>query len=310
MLLWSAVFIISLFALIKGSDYFTNSAEEIGLWLGVHPFTVGVTIVALGTSLPELASSIAAVAKGASEIVAGNVVGSNIANILLVLGVAAIIARRIKITFSITHIDLPFLVASTFMLYLTMADGLFDLFDAVLFLIGLAAFIGYNLKKQRYGDLAGDEKSSTAASQTKNFVILLISVFFIYLGAKYTIDSILQLARILEIKSEVIAVSIVALGTSLPELAVSITAARKGNADMAVGNVLGSNIFNAFAVMGIPALLGPLTVTPDILNLALPIMVISTFLFYVICHDNEVSLWEGILLLLFYVFFIGKLFVT
>ena len=307
-LIWIAVFIVSLSVLIKASDYFTSSAEKIGIFFGIPAFIIGSTIVAFGTSLPELVTSVVAVIKNSSEIVAGNVVGSNIANIFLVLGLVAIINKRITIHFNIIHIDLPFLIGSSFLLALSIWDGLFGRFDTLLFLSALTVFIWYTMTKREKKKEDPEEAVKNKGIIIKALIILAVSCLFIYLGAKYTIEAVIKLAEVFNVNKEIIAVSAVALGTSLPEVMVSLSAARKGNAEMAVGNILGSNIFNSFAVMGISALFGPLVIPASILTFALPVMVIATILFYVICHDNKVSLWEGWMLIIFYVFFIGKLF--
>lgn len=307
-LIWLAVFALSLLILIKASDYFTSAAEKIGVFFGIPTFIIGATIVAFGTSLPELVTSLIAVFNNSSEIVAANVIGSNITNILLVLGIVTITCGKIKINFNIIHIDLPFLIGSSFLLAIAIWDGQFDLFDTFLFLSALTVFIWYTMTKREKQERNHEDSENEKKIIVKALVTLVLSCLFIYLGARYTIESVIKLAEILKVEKEIIAVSAIALGTSLPEVMVSLSAARKGNAEMAVGNILGSNIFNSFAVMGIPALFGTLVIPASILTFALPVMIIASILFYVICNDNEVSLWEGWMLIIFYVFFIGKLF--
>ena len=138
-------------------------------------------------------------------------------------------------------------------------------------------------------------------------IMLIISAFFIYIGAKFTVDSLVVIAGLFNIGSEIIAVSALALGTSLPELMVSVQAARNGKPEIAVGNILGSSIFNALGVMGIAGLFGVLPISSSILTFALPMMLIATLLYYFITEDNEITKWEGWFLILFYIFFIGKL---
>ncbi|MGD9201751.1 MAG: calcium/sodium antiporter [Chitinispirillia bacterium] len=307
---WSIVFIISLFTLIKSSDFFTGSAEKIGLFFGIPAFVVGATIVAFGTSLPELVTSILAVLSNSSEIVIGNVLGSNIANIFLVLGIAAIISKKIEIKHAIVHVDLPFLVGSTFLLAVTVWDKSFNLPEAILFIIGLFIYIQYSTEKSlKKGVNKGNEELHKKGQiPVLDILILVLSGVFIFFGAKYTIESVIRLSKILSIQKEIIAVSAVALGTSLPELAVTVVSAKKGKSEMALGNVIGSNLFNTFAVMGIPALIGPLVIPASIITFVLPMLIISVVLFYVICQDNEVTIWEGWLLILFYLVFSGKLF--
>lgn len=299
---WIFILIVSLFTLIKASDYFTTSAEKIGIFFGIPSFIIGVTAVAFGTSMPELVSSIFAVIKKSPEIVAGNVVGSNICNIFLVLGLSAVISKKIKLKHEIMHVDLPFLIGSSFILAIFISDGIFNLAEAIISILGMILYLSYSASARRYKIEERGDKI------WKSFAIFIISAFFIYLGAKYTIKSVIQISEILHIGKEIIAVSIVALGTSLPELMVSLMAAKKGFSEIAVGNILGSNIFNTFAVMGIPALIMPFSIPKSIITIALPLMIIATLLFALITYDKEITRWEGYLLLIFYAIFIAKMF--
>lgn len=311
LLVWIIIFLASLLVLIKASDYFTDSAEKIGLYFGLPAFIVGVTIVAIGTSLPELISSIFAVLKNSSEIVVGNVIGSNITNIFLILGIAAIMGRKIKITHELIHVDLPLLVGSAFLLAVTIWDGVFTLPEAILCIGGVVLYLLYTLNgTMKNKDTKKEMKAKLKKEKLdwKILIILIVSAFFIYMGARYTIESVIKLSEILSIGKEIIAISVVALGTSLPELMVTISAARKGRSEMAVGNILGSNIFNSLAVMGIPALIGTLIIPQSILTFGLPMMLIATLLYFFITQDKEITKWEGWLLIIFYVFFIGKIF--
>ncbi len=313
-LFWTGVFIISLIVLVKSSDYFTESAEKIGLHFKLPSFIVGVSIVAIGTSLPELVSSLIAVFEHSSEIVVGNVVGSNIANIFLILGITAIISRRkLKIEYELIHVDLPLLIGSALLFSMMIMDGKFTLIEAILSILGLMVYLVYTVsfqEKKESKTIKKEVKSQIEKEKLglKVWIILLASGFFIYVGAKYTVDSVIQLSLLLNIGKEIIAVSAVALGTSLPELFVSISAIKKGNIGIAVGNVLGSNIFNTFAVMGIPALFGVLKVPPTLIDFGLPMMIIATFMYYFITQDNEITTWEGWMLIIFYIFFIAKTF--
>lgn len=310
---WIVIFIISLYILIRASAYFTNAAAKIGLAFGIPDFVVGLTIVAIGTSLPELISSIFAVLHNSSEIVIGNVVGSNITNIFLIVGVTAIAAKKLKITYELVHIDLPLLMGTALFLTITVWDGRFSLFEALLCLIGLVV---YFLHAMTVGNKENGVKTSPKTGKpmekksirAKTFIVLIISSFFIYLGGRYTVEAVIELSQIINIGKEIIAASAVAFGTSLPELVVSITTARQGKPEIAIGNVLGSNVFNALAVMGIPALIGSLVIPQHIITFALPMMVIASLLFFFMTQDKEISQWEGWLLLIFYVFYIGGLF--
>lgn len=312
LLLWIVIFVVALFVLIKSSDYFTNSAEKIGLALRISPFIVGVTIVALGTSFPELISSVFAVINNSSEIVIGNVVGSNITNIFLVLGFAAIFAKKsLKVDRGLIHVDLPLLFGSAVFLVISCWDQNFTIPEAILGLVLAGVYLHSTARLQKADPQTKKEvkkKIKRKKPRGKTILILLVSLIFIFLSAKYTIDSVIKLSEILQIGTEIIAMSAVALGTSLPELFVSITAARKGNAEMAIGNVLGSNIFNTLAVMGIPALIGTLTIPFNMLTFGLPVMFIATMVYFFTTQDQSVTKWEGWMLIILYLIFIGKLF--
>jgi len=308
MFLWISIFVVSMFVLLKAADYFTDSAEKIGLYFGLSPFIIGVTIVAIGTSLPELISSIVAVLNGSSEIVVGNVIGSNITNIFLVLAVAAIAGKKLKISYELVHVDLPMLLSSAFLLALTIWDGVFTFPEAILCIAGIVLYSLYTISSEARQEDKEVEKEIKKIHKMdyKTILVLLGSSFFVFIGAKYTIDSVIELSKIFAIGTEIIAITVVALGTSLPELVVTYSAAKKGNSEMAIGNVLGSNIFNTFGVMGFSALFGNLVIPESILIFGLPVMLIATFLYFFITHDKEITRWEGWILLLFYVFFIGK----
>ena len=311
---WILIFILSLAVLIKASDYFTQSAEQIGLNLGIPQYVIGVTIVSIGTSLPELISSVLAVTKGVPEVVAGNVVGSNIANIFLILACGAIFSKqRLRVEKSLLPVDLPLLIGSALFLGITVYDDHeFTFGEAVLFLIANVVFIAYNVFENRQrGNRKVDElnqRKTFNGEIGKQLLILVISGVFIYFGAKYTIDSIIKISEILQIATGVIAVTAVALGTSLPELAVTYSAARKGNGGIVIGNVLGSNVFNTFMVMGIPGLMATLPFPASLINPGLIIMIVATALFLVVTVDREISRWEGMFFVLIYIYFIGKSF--
>jgi len=297
------LFILSLAVLLKAADWFIDSAEEIGLSLGISPFIIGVTIIAFGTSLPELATSLASVFNGASEIVIGNVVGSNITNIALVLGLTVVVSKEIKLHNQIWHVDMPFLISSSFLMWFLVRDANVSIFEAIIFLGSLALFLIYSLKSDE-----GDEDQFRKKVSWKSYAWLVVGGALVWLGAKYTIDAITNLSLLMGISNEIIALSMVALGTSLPEVIVSIGAAKKGKTSIAVGNVLGSNIFNTFAVMGIPAFFGKLVIPQSVLDFSLPLMVALTILFAVMTISRRITRWEGIILLIFYVFYMVELF--
>lgn len=288
--------------LVYASDRFIEAAESIGLNFGISPFVIGVTIVAFGTSLPELATSIAAVYSGSSSIVIGNVIGSNITNILLVLGLTAFVGKDILLDTDVMDVDMPLLLVSSFFLVFVISDLHVSWFEAALFLIGLGIFLYNSIGS------SSDEHSEKVKVGGNTYVILILSAIFVFLGAKYTIDAISNISLALGVGEDVIALTAVALGTSLPEVMVSVAAARRGKHAIAVGNVLGSNLFNTYAVTSIPAFIGTLEIPPDTLNFSAPFMVFVTLMFAFMCMTKRISKWEGIMLLLLYAFFLGETF--
>ena len=305
LLLYFGIFIVSLATLLKASNWFVDSAESIGLSLGISPFIIGVTIVAFGTSLPELATSIASVYAGESEIVVGNVIGSNITNIALVLGLTAVVVKNIEMESDLWLIDMTFLWASAFLLWFVLQDLSLSAFECLLLLLGLALFLVYSFKSNTTAAAAAEKHPR---AQSKHYALLLVGGGLVYLGADYTIFAIIKISTILQVPSKLIALSAVAIGTSLPEVVVSLSAARRGKASIAIGNVLGSNVFNTFIVMGVPGLLGQLEIPADITAFYLPLMIAMTVLFGVMSFDRVITRWEGWILLLFYILFLGQIF--
>ncbi len=293
------IFLASLTLLLVASDKFVERAENIGLAFGIPSFIIGVTIVAIGTSLPELATSLAAVYSGTSEIVLGNVVGSNITNILLVIGATAVVGKGIKLDYDVMNSEMTKLLASAFFLYFMLLDGKLSVLECVIMLLALVIFLANSFS------IKNDTEEENPPLKVMDFGILAIAAIFIFLGAKYTIYGLENIASLLSVPPHIIAITVVALGTSLPEIVVSITAAKKGKHAMAVGNVLGSNIFNTYAVMGICGLVADLSIPPDAIPQNIPFMIAITILFAVSCMTKHITKYEGWLFLLLYVFFIG-----
>ncbi len=292
---------VSLAVLLFSSDKFIDSAERLGLSFGISPFIIGVTIVAFGTSLPELATSIASVVSGSSEIVIGNVIGSNITNILLVLGLTAVIGKDFKLDFNVMDVDMPLLLMSAIILYFIAGDMEFSLMEAGLCLGALAIFLINSTQGQK-SDIADRPQTNPT-----DFLWVALGAIGVFAGAHYTIYAIENISSILQISPDLIALTVVALGTSLPEVVVSIAAARKGKHAIAVGNVLGSNIFNTYAVMGIPRFFGELTINSEIVAFGLPFMIAVTVIFALVTFSNRITRWEGAMLILFYIYYIIQL---
>lgn len=299
-----AILVLSLAALIKGADWFTEGAESIGLRFGIPSFVVGVTIVSIGTSLPELASSISAVLQGTSELVLGNVTGSNIANILFVLGLGAIVSKGIKMDWDISKVDLPILFGATFLLALTIIDGVFGWIEAAIFLLFFVMYMHYSFSGKR-----NKIAIETHYKGSKAILALGGGLVLVIIGAKFLVDAVVELSLLAGISVAIISTSVVAFGTSVPEAVVTIVAALKGKKEIAVGNIVGSNIFNILFIMGIAGLVGPLAVDTMLLSYGLPALFAATFMLWFVVQDKEITIYEGATLLILYCFFIAKLFI-
>lgn len=316
-LLWSLIFVASLALLSFSADKFTDNSEKLGLSLGIPQFIIGISIVALGTSLPELITSVYSNITGVSSLVASNVVGSNIANTLLVMGVAAMWVRKIKVEKNLIKLDLPILVAVTAILIMSLLDGVFTIFEAIVMLLTYVVYLSYNFSEHRRSMVEKAEEAIDKVVHPKKrdleptvLLYIFLAAIGIFIGAKFTVDAITQISTVLKIPVSIISITALAIGTSLPELVVGIMAARKGNFEMVIGNVLGSNIFNATLVMAVPTFLGPLNVTQDVITVAIPFLIIATLLLTFSGIERKVFSYEGALYCILYVVFMGQLFST
>lgn len=313
MLMWSLIFIASLTLLIIAANYFTDYSAKLGLVLKISPFVIGVTIVAIGTSIPELVTSLFAMAKGEPGFIVGNVVGSNIANILLIIGISALIVRSLQMERSLIELDLPLLSASTMILVVMIMDGTFSFSEAILSLIGFVIYTIYNFSTQMQHKLEIASATIKEAVAGEKFTWKIPAFIIggcagIYFGADWTIKSVIELSKLLNLDTSIIAITAVAAGTSLPELAVSISAAHKGQFEISIGNILGSNIFNGFVVMGIPALFQDLPIPEAVLKTGLPFLIGTTILFVFSGIGKKIYNFEGAMYILIYILFLGNLF--
>jgi cation:H+ antiporter len=299
------IFVAALTGLLFSARFFTSAAEQIGAYLRMPSFVIGVLIVGVGTSLPELISSVLSVKQQVSEIVPGNIIGANITNLLLITGLVSYLnGREISLSKSYIFIDLHYLVGAAVMFVTIAYDGKIQALEAA---IGLLAYVVYTLFliKENAEDAPGAAVAG-AGMPWKSIAMLLVSGIGIYLGADYTVSSISAIAAALLIPPSVIALTVLSLGTTLPELAVNISAIRSGKAEMAIGNVLGSCIFNAMVVPGVAAWFGAIDVPPVLLGFSLPFMLGAVLFFYLLTQDKKLSRWEGILFMLIYGLFLIK----
>ncbi len=326
LLVWGLVFIVALVVMVKGADWLIISAEKIGLSFGLSPFIVGVTIVGVGTSLPELISSSIAVWQGVAEVAVANAVGSNIANILLIVGVAAVIGRQLTVSKSLIDLDLPLLAITTVLLLGILADRQITFGESLLLLITYGIYLAYTVIHKESEEPGIErpilsvraEKMKQAAIVAEkrrrpklvplDFVMLVVGIIGLVFGAKYLIDALTNLSMILNIATGVIAITAVAIGTSLPELLVSAKAALKNKPEVALGNIFGSNIFNALVVVGLPGLFRTLPVDDQTFLIGVPALALATLLFVISGISRRVHIWEGAFYLILYILFIVKLF--
>lgn len=307
-----AAFAIGLAILLVAAHYFTAAAERIGLALGMSAFVVGVFIVSIGTSLPELVASLLSVQAGTSEIVSGNVLGANAANLLLILGAVSIAvpAGRIDLGEQYLAIDLHFLLGSILLLGTAMMDGAITPIEGWLLLAGYGVYVAYLMAEGRTAT-ADAAHTAQLPAQSRRFTvdvgILVVGGVAIYVGGDRTVTALESLAAVLEISPAIASVTILALGTTLPELVISTAAARRGLASLAVGNILGSCIFNTLAVSGAAAASGGVDVPSTLLTFALPFVAASSLLFYLLTQDKRISRWEGMLFLVLFLLFMSKM---
>ncbi len=310
------LFLAGLITLIIGADLLVRDASRLAAAFGVSPLVIGLTIVAIGTASPEIAVSLQAAAVGQGDLTLGNVLGSNIFNILFILGITSI-AAPIVIAEQLIRKDAPIMLGVSLLTLALAMDGNLDLMDGLLLLIGLVVYTVFALKQSRaeskavqkeYAQEFAQKEPRTTRNTILNIVFILIGLGLLVLGSNWLVDSAVQIAKVLGVSELVIGLTIVAVGTSLPEVATSVIAALKKESDIAVGNAVGSNIFNLLGVLGIGALVAPdgIVVASSVLQFDLPVMVfvalVTLPVFYI---DNRISRLEGGLLLLYYVIYMA-----
>lgn len=256
--------ILGFVLLIKGADIFVEGASKLASKLNIPPIVIGLTIVAFGTSAPEAAISITSALSGNVDLAVGNIIGSNIMNVLLILGISGCIAR-LKVNNNTYRYEIPFVMIITLvLLILGKFGGTINLIDGVILWILFIMFLYYLYRLVKKGDdVPLDEIEELDEKDTilRLFVMLILGMAAIVFGSNLTIDSATNIAESLGISQRLIGLTIIAFGTSLPELVTSMTAAWKGKSDLAVGNIIGSNIFNILFVLGTTALVSPVAIT-------------------------------------------------
>ena len=295
--------IIGFVLLIKGADFFVEGASAVAAKLGVPELVIGLTIVAIGTSAPEAAVSISAALKGNNGISIGNVVGSNILNILLILGLTAVITT-LTVKKSVIKVDIPVMIASTIAMILWgMLGGELSKFTGVVFLVTLIVYMVYLVS---YARRSGADDDAEEVKDIKNWLIpifILGGVAAIILGSNVAVEGASGIAKTFGVSDRVIGLTIVAFGTSLPELVTSVTAARKGHADIAIGNIVGSNLFNILFILGMTSLIIDLPYLSEGANFVIDgfVMLAAALLLYIlVLPKKKLTRAGGIIMLLGY----------
>ena len=279
LLLPSLLLIIGLALLVWSSDIFIDGAASTAKHLSISPLVIGVVVLGFGTSMPEVVVAVLASLDNSPGLAVGNAVGSNIANIGLVLGFTALIAP-IVVKSSILKRELPVLLAISIGAYLLVLDGHLGFFDGIILVIALIAVMGWMIKANKALDpkdpLADDTQHELdempELSKNKALLFLIAGLVILMVSAKMMVSGAVDIAHYFEVPEVVIGLTIIAIGTSLPELAAAISAARKNEADLMIGNIVGSNLFNILAVLAVPALLAPSILDSSVLYLDMPIM--------------------------------------
>lgn len=284
--------------LVKGADWFVGGASSIAARLGIPQLVIGLTIVAMGTSAPEAAVSITAALKGSADITIGNVVGSNIMNVLVILGLAASLTT-ISVATSTIFREIPFMIAVTALLLILGLDGTVTLMDGVILWGAFLVYLGYLFRMARNGE-ADVEEISADRPIWKSALWTVVGLVFIITGSNVAVEAATDIARALGLSERLIGLTIVALGTSLPELFTSVSAAKRGNADIAIGNIVGSNLFNILFVVGTSALVTPIPFATAFRTDAMIAIVTSVLLFVCCLHRSRLSRKSGFTLLASY----------
>lgn len=298
-----------LLLLALGGEGLVRGAARLARSLGVSALVVGLTLVAFGTSAPEAAVTVVAATAGATELAVGNVVGSNIANILLIGGLAALLTP-LAISRSLIRIDGPvMLVTAAALLISAQIRGHITRIEGAVFVAGLVAYTiaTYRLARRDPAPTVQPEPlTGLARWWWYNLLFVLVGIAGVVLGAQLVVSGAGGLARLLDISEHVIGLTIVAIGTSLPELATSVAAARHRQPDIAIGNIVGSNIFNVLFVTGSAAVVKPLTVPTSIAHIDAPLMVAVSVVFYASLYKGgKISRWEGGVFLALYLAYLA-----
>jgi cation:H+ antiporter len=317
MTVWT-FFVAGLVVLVAGAELLVRGASRLSLRHGISPLVIGLTVVAFGTSSPEMAVSVRSGLAGQADIALGNVVGSNIFNVLAVLGLAALIAPLV-VQQQLVRFDVPLVVGLSVVILMMAQDGRIGALDGLLLFGGLIAYTAFLIRQSRreaaavlaeYAKEFGDAAAGWPARLPVQLACIIGGLGLLALGATWLVDSAVSIARALGISDAVVGLTIVAAGTSFPELATSVVAAMRGERDIAVGNVVGSSVFNLLGILGIAALVTPggLSVSPALVNFDIPVMIAVAFACLpIFATGHRIARWEGAVFLGYYAVYAGYL---
>jgi cation:H+ antiporter len=300
------LFLAGIVLLIWGADLLVRGAAHLAALAGISPLMIGLTVVAMGTSAPELAVSLRAVLTGQADVTLGSVIGSNIANVLLILGLAAV-AAPLLVAPRILQREVPTMIAASLLFWLLASDGSIGLLDGALLLVLLGAFLVATVVTAQHTrpvdapEFVRPDRSRTGL--VENLSLVLAGLILLVAGAQWLVDGAVVFARALGVSELMIGLTVVAVGTSLPEIATSVLASLRGEREIAVGNVVGSNILNILGVLGLSAVLTPqpISVPADALAFDLPVLVVAAVACLPIFFNGRmIARWEGALFLAYY----------
>lgn len=306
MILNILIIIVSIVAVIYGADKLTTGSVGIAERMGLPQIVIGLTIVAMGTSMPEFCISLISALKGTSDLAVGNVVGSNIFNSMLIVGCAALVSPMVILPTTVRK-DIPFALVASVVLLLMSMDGEVSRIDAAVLAILFVLFMYFTLRGARVDavELSDDDKKPLPIWKALAFVLFGLAA--LVFGSNFFVDSATEVAGSLGVSDAVIGLTIVAGGTSLPELATSIVAARKGNSGIAIGNVLGSNVFNILFILGATGLVTPLRLE-GITSIDMTILIVSMILLWLFSFTKyTIQRWEGAVLVVVFMGYMAHL---
>lgn len=305
------ILLVGLVILILGGDFLVRGASRIALRLHLSPLVVGLTIVAFGTSAPELFISIQSAISGSPDITMGNVIGSNICNLALVLGLTAII-YPIRVGTDSIRIDWPMTMGSSLLLYFLIRGGYVDSYEGVLFILILVLYTFLIIRKSRRENKAAaaltsdlpDKVPTDRAALIKDLLFIAVGIVGLYFGSGWFVLGAKNIATMMGVSERVIGLTVVALGTSLPELVTSSVAAVKKETDLAIGNLMGSNIFNILSILGITSVIQQIKVSDSILNIDIVWMLAITLIILpMMLYNRKIDRFEGVILLAVYCYY-------